>query len=428
MANTISQIPVQVFAQYVIEKLRKSNPFLQYAVDESDKVLGGAVLHIPQAGESPRVVKNRKVFPATAVMRSDSFITMALNVFSTDPTHITWHESNEISYDKTDSVLGDHVETLMEAVGDEILYSWAVGILANGNDNVIPVTSIIRTSGESIDATEEGQTGKRLALTYKELQKAQALMNKQNTPKNDRYLLIESYMLQQLTDSLSSNQMAAFQQTADLANGVVGKLAGFKIMERSTVLKFTAEGVPMAPGAEIAATTNIAALAWQKDCVSKAIGDIKAFQDIDNPEYYGNIFSALVKAGGRCRRADWKGVIAIVQSAVAEPENDAEPAGDAEPETPTISGANAITAAATSGSNVRTYATSNGAGVTASTDADWLSVSASGNQVTFTRTAYDYSTEGSDPRVANVTVGIEDTDVSMTVTVSQAMGANPEAQ
>lgn len=316
-ANSISTIPVEVFATYVVEKLRKTNPFLQYAVDESSSVLGGAVVHIPQAGASPTVVKNRSTFPATAVMRTDSFVTYSLNVFSTTPTHITWHEENEISYDKTDSVLRDHVETLMETVGDEILYAWVTGTLANGNADAIPAASIIRTSGSLVAATESGQTGNRKALSYADVQAAQALMNKQGVAKTDRYLLLETYMLQQLIDSLSSNQMAAFQQTADLANGIVGKLAGFNILERSTVLTFTAAGAPIAPGTAVAATTELASLAWQKDCVSLALGDIKPFQDKDNPQYYGDIFSALVKAGGRCRRADWKGVIAIVQATPA---------------------------------------------------------------------------------------------------------------
>ena len=177
-ANSISTIPVEVFATYVVEKLRKTNPFLQYAVDESSSVLGGAVVHIPQAGASPTVVKNRSTFPATAVMRTDSFVTYSLNVFSTTPTHITWHEENEISYDKTDSVLRDHVETLMETVGDEILYAWVTGTLANGNADTIPAASVIRTSGSSVAATESGQTGNRKALSYADVQAAQALMNK----------------------------------------------------------------------------------------------------------------------------------------------------------------------------------------------------------------------------------------------------------
>lgn len=312
----MSPIPVQVFRDYIIEKLRKVNPFLAFAIIETAFVLGGAVVHIPNAGASPTVVKNRSTFPATAVQRTDSFVTYALNVFTTTPTFVTWHEENEISYDKTDSVLNDHVQTLMEAVGDDILYAWVTGIKSDGTNDTIPAKNIIKTTGSAVAATEDGQTGNRKAFTYADLAKAQALMNKMNVPKTDRYALLESYQYQQLIDSLSSNQMAAFQQTADIANGIVGRLAGFNILERSSVLAFNGN-TPIAPGTALGADSNLGALCWQKDSVALALGDIKPFQDDDNPQYYGDIFSAAVKAGGRCRRQDWAGVIAIVQDAVA---------------------------------------------------------------------------------------------------------------
>ena len=127
--------------------------------------------------------------------------------------------------------------------------------------------------------------------------------------------MLESNMYQELIESLSDNQMAAFQGTANLAEGIVGKLCGFNIMERSSVAYFTAAGVPIAPGTALNATDCVGGIAWQKDCVAKALGDIVPFQDLANPMYYGDVFSALVKAGGRCRRADWAGVAAIVEAA-----------------------------------------------------------------------------------------------------------------
>lgn len=92
--------------------------------------------------------------------------------------------------------------------------------------------------------------------------------------------------------------------------------------------------------------------------------------------------------------------------------------------TPTISGAGTITFDATAGSAVRTYATSNGAGVTAETEAEWLSVTVDGNKVTFTREAYAYDAEGEATRTATVTIGIEGTEASKTVTVTQSMAAS----
>lgn len=313
------KVPQELWASYIIEKLWKENPHLALCYDESQFVTGGSVVYVPQAGAKPTTVKNRSVFPATAVKRNDTAVLYALDVWTTDPSHLPLADQLEISYQKTDSVLGDHVNTLIEAIGDEMLYNWvrAFKPAAGGGttaDN-LPASKKIGTTGEATAVNPvDGQTGTRKALTYADLDAAQAMMNKDNVQKTERYAMLESYMYKQFVNSLSTNQMAAFQQSADLAKGIVGEYAGFKILERSNVLSFTTAGVVNAPGAALAATDNLACLLWQKNSVTKAIGETKLFDDKGNPLYYGDVYSALLKAGGRCRREDWKGVIAIVQS------------------------------------------------------------------------------------------------------------------
>ncbi|MBU4536980.1 MAG: hypothetical protein KJ689_00195 [Bacteroidetes bacterium] len=314
------KVPQELWAQYVVEKLWKENPHLALCVDESQFVKGGSVVYIPQAGAKPGTVKNRSVYPATAVQRADTALVYALDVWTTDPSHLPLADQLEISYQKTDSVLGDHVNTLIEAVGDEVIYNWvrafkpAVGGGVTADN--LPANRKIPTTGaaEAVNG-EDGQTGTRKALSYKELQKAQAIMNKDNVPKSERYAMLESYMYQQFLDSLSANQMAAFQNAADLSKGIVGEFAGFKILERSSVLAFTTEGAAIAPGTALAATDNLGCLLWQKQSVTKAMGDTHLFDDKGNPLYYGDVYSTLLKMGARCKRADWKGVISIVQGA-----------------------------------------------------------------------------------------------------------------
>lgn len=318
MARQNAKVPQELWGSYIIEKLRKTNPHIDLCHDESKFVKGGAVVYIPQAGASPSVVKNRDTFPAAVTKRKDTAIMYALDDYSTDPTQMPWAEGMEISYDKTDSVLGDHTNTLAETLGDELLYSWTRGLKPTSGGGVsveyLPQKNIISTSGIAQDVNpNDGQTGQRKGFTYKDLQKAQSQMNKDNVPKVGRYAIFESYMYQQFIDSLSENQMAAFQQSADLANGIIGKFAGFSILERSSVLAFDSSNQPIIPGQALDATDNLAVLCWQKDSVTKAVGDIGLFQDLGNPVYFGDVYSGIVKMGGRCRREDWKGVIAIVQ-------------------------------------------------------------------------------------------------------------------
>lgn len=317
----IANIPVEIFNSYVVEKLRKTNPHLAYAFDESHDVLGGAVVHIPQAGSSPDVVKNRSTFPATVLRRSDGDITYALDVFSTNPMNVTWQEQNELSYNKMDSIIGDHMSTLAENIGDNAFYYWCKGKkYSDGSyvDAVLPAANILSTTGDATAVNAvDGQTGTRKALTAKDLSNAQSVMDKAKVPAIDRYACLEAYMYQQLLDSLSSNQMAAFQAAADLKSGVVGELYGFKIMKRSSVLAFTSDGTLKAPEVVLDETDNLASFCWQKNSVAKALGETKIFRRDDDPIYYGDISSAGVKFGGRCRRSSWAGVIAIAQGATA---------------------------------------------------------------------------------------------------------------
>jgi hypothetical protein len=316
-----SKIPQEFWSSYIVEKLRRTNPHINLCTDESQYVKGGAVVYIPQAGAKPNTVKNRGFGAATAIQRGDSAIMYQLDVFTTDPTAITYAEASEISYEKTDSVLADHTDTLAEAAGDELTFSWVRGLkpAAGGAITVeyIPVGRQIKTTGTATAVnSEDGQTGTRKAFHYSQLDSGQAKFNKDGVPKDNRYAMFESYMLKEFQNSLSANAMAAFQGTADVANGVVGKYAGFTILERSSVLAFNAAGTaPRFPGEALAADDNLACILWHKGSVTKAFGDTEIFQDLKNPLYYGDIHSALLKLGGRCRREDWKGVAVVVQAA-----------------------------------------------------------------------------------------------------------------
>lgn len=320
MANP--KIPQEFWSSYIVEKLRRTNPHIALCFDESKYVKGGSIVYIPQAGAKPTVVKNRAFGAATAVQRGDTAIMYALDVFTTDPTAITTSEAMEISYEKTDSVLADHTDTLAESIGDELTYNWVRGVkpAAGGGTTVefLPTGRRILTVGTATDVNpEDGQTGQRKAMTYKEAQAMQSKFNKDGVPTNDRYAMLESYMYQEFIDSMSDNQMASFQKSADLANGIIGKFAGFSFLERSSVLAIQADGTFRLPGEALGATDNLASIFWQKQSVTKSLGDTKLFQDMDNPLYYGDIHSGLVKMGGRCRREDWKGVGVVVQAATA---------------------------------------------------------------------------------------------------------------
>lgn len=297
-------VQVEIWEKWIAENLFESNPHLMHAWNADEYVIMGKVVHIPQAGSKPAVVVNRSSYPATAVTRNDTDITYAIDEYTTDPTRIPHADTVELSYPKMESVLGDHREMLQETIGTGILIKWAP--TAAGN--------ILRTTGAS--AAAHIGTGNRKSMTVDDLDKARVAMNKMKVSKKDRYALFDEDMMQQLTRELNVNSARDFSVILDPKTGEIDKLCGFKILTRPTVLTYDAAAGAVSPlGAAANATDNGAVLCWQKNAVERAKGEIKFFEDLNSPTMYGDIYSALIRMGGRIRRADAAGVLAIVQDA-----------------------------------------------------------------------------------------------------------------
>jgi hypothetical protein len=304
-------IQKEIWVNYIIDRLWKDNTFLKYAWNDDDKVLAGKVVHIPNPGARPTTAINRDVFPATAVRRTDTDIVYTLDEYTTDPTHIEDAEKVEVSYDKISSVIGDHIGYLTEDVADNMLLRWL--------DETVTTPQKVYTSGAeapaSADEMDGAPTGNRKQLLANDVRKCQLSMNLQKVPKKNRFALLESNMLDQLLGDLSQTQYRDFSKSMDEQNGVVGKLYGFTIFDRSSTAIYDNTNALKAFGAAGAATDNLSSFFWQQDCVTRALGEVKIFSNVDRPEYYGDIYSALLRMGGRRRRQDDAGVIAMIQSA-----------------------------------------------------------------------------------------------------------------
>jgi hypothetical protein len=298
-------VQVELWKPEIIEGLYKSNEFLRHAYDADSYVIGARVVHIPQAGAPSATQRNRAVLPATIVTRIDTDIVYVLDEYTVDPTRIANADTVELSYDKMSSVIRENCASMWELISDTFLQRWTVNV---------PATYKIAATGTNVPATAPGATGSRKSLTAADVRAAQAMLNKLNVSKTDRFLLVSTDMMQQLLNDtdIKNNFGAALAGIGNYREGVVLKYAGFEIMERSTAVRLDVAGVPKLPEAASATNDNEAAMFWQKDCVERALGEINMFDEYGRPEYYGDIFSFLVRANGRNRRLDNKGVGMIV--------------------------------------------------------------------------------------------------------------------
>lgn len=302
-------VTVEIWVDYIINNLFKNNEFMQYAFNADEHVIGGKIVHIPVAGAKPNVVKNRTTLPAVTVQRTDKDILYAIDEFTSDPTLIPHADTVELSYDKIDSVLGEHIQALRERIADEMLIKWAKSVGGTMPDYA---AQVVPTTGVNVAAHAPGATGNRKKFTKEDIKAVRKLMNQNNISQEDRFILLDSEFMDQLHDDDDLKKRDTAREL-DMKNGVIDRLYGFNIMERSSVNIYDNAGNVKAFGAAAATTDNAAALAWQQNSVERAAGDVEFFEDLQNPSMYGDVYSALVRMGGRIRRE--QGVYSIVQAA-----------------------------------------------------------------------------------------------------------------
>lgn len=298
-------IQKEIWERAIVEDLFADNSFLSKAVNADQWVNAGKIVHIPQAGAASNVVKNRETLPAEIQKRVDTDLTYVLTPYTTDPVLIEHADEVELSYSKRDSVLRQDKLALMDAVAADFIFNWSP-----------KAAKTIETTGDEVDAYTTSATGKRKGICRDDVLGLMTAFNDDEIPQEGRYLLLDAYMYSQLLKDLTSNEVQSFLATADAQRGVLGKLFSFNIMMRSKSALYTTAKAPKAWSAEGAATDRAAALAWHDRSVCRALGEVKAYENIDRADWYGSVYSFLVRAGGRIVRADGKGVRALVQGTV----------------------------------------------------------------------------------------------------------------
>lgn len=298
-------IQKELWQNTIVEGLFADNSFMSKAVNDDMYVDQGKKVHIPNAGAPSKVEVDRGTVPATAKKRTDVDVEYTLNELTTDPIYIPHADMVELSYSKRNSVVSQDRLTLLETAAEQMLYNWAPAS-----------TNFIRTSGaKTVTAHTPTASGNRKALVKADVLALMTKFNADNLPQEDRYLLLDAYMYAQLLDDLTEGDQRAFFASADAQKGILGKLFSFNIMQRSQVLRYATAGSLSKWSASGVATDNAAGLAWHESCLSRALGEVKMFDSMDNPLYYGDVYSFLVRVGGSIRRNDKKGVYALVQQA-----------------------------------------------------------------------------------------------------------------
>lgn len=303
-------LQTEVWIADIQEKLYYGNEFLFLAQDHSEFVRNKTV-HIPQAGGSPAVVKNRTAVNTDPIQRTDTEITYDLDNYTTDPILVKNIEELQISYNKRQSVLGSHIATLSDVVATETLQKWAV----TGS-----TTHVLRTTGADTGTLPHATaTGKRLKLTKEDIARASARMDLDKVPAMERYAVLPAAMFYDLfTDSDLVRSRATLGEDL-IKKGVVAELFGFNIIKRGEVVTYTSAAANnlRAAGAAAAASDCAGAVCFSKFMTSQALGEIMVYINEGDAQKYGDVMSAEVNHGAHFLRDNNVGRVSIAQGYVA---------------------------------------------------------------------------------------------------------------
>lgn len=314
-------VQVEIWTKHIEEEIFKDNAFLRHSFNADNNVINSKAVHIPQSGGSGNVVKNRASLPANVRKRQDTDVIYLIDEFTTDPVLITDADKHELSYDKRNSVLGEDRDKLTETVAEETILNWLrTPAYGTYSAQTIPTSQILETTGDSTTATAPSATGTRKKAKLADLQSMKTKFKREGRWFNDKmYALLTPDMEADLfpaESQVTATYMAAVSE-AERREGVIYKVQGWKIMTRGSVVRLEDDGTIMAPEAIGNATDDEASLFWYEKSVEFAFGGVEMFDDEGNPVYYGDVYSFLVRAGGRARRQDFKGIALLKQAKTA---------------------------------------------------------------------------------------------------------------
>jgi hypothetical protein len=291
MASSTSIYTEHWLKNQVQEKIASANNFLQYSKDHTPFVNNTRV-HIPQAASPSSISVDNSSFPLSVNTRSDSDNYYDIHKFSSDAMQVEDMEAVELSYDLKDSILSQDINEIRDIINDYMLYYWA--------EDAASGSSLVETS----------------SITFDDMLSLAEKFDEDNISRMGRKFIVNPSMAHSLY------KIDRFEKTNDLNNnisidGYVGRLAGFDIFVRDTVLEASGSTGSSAltiipPSVATGVTEYDVGLAWHPDYVSRAFGDVKLFMTDNHPLYQGTLLSFAVRAGGNKMRSDGKGVYGLV--------------------------------------------------------------------------------------------------------------------
>ena len=301
----MARASVTQFARDIARNLYPDNSFYKNSIDDSAFIQGAKVVW-GVSGAKPGIHTDPQVFPLPIKEIGDTSAEYALQLLATDPTRIGDIEAMIVNYAMRENALLEHRDTLSERFASNIAYRWAPALAAR----------IIRTTGGATGTGPAGTTGGRKLAVYADFVNCQTAMNEMDVPLDGRCAAVPASMLGDILKISEFKDYDKLGVGGVIANGAVGKILGFDVFVRSSVVRYSqaTPPVPKSPTSAVVSTDNHGILFWQKSYVRRAEGAAKAYVNADQGILLGTALNFSLYGGGEQRRPDTEeGVIALVQ-------------------------------------------------------------------------------------------------------------------
>ncbi|MDR2147727.1 MAG: hypothetical protein LBE91_14835 [Tannerella sp.] len=165
----------EIFTSIILSLFYPDASWLQ-ELTSMDHMVDNNAINLAEVGADPDVVVDNNVWPLVPLQRTDTGIRIPLATFDTKPTHVTNVDEMETAYDKAESVVRQHTNTLYTRACKSAAY------------NISPTahtaaTPLLKTTGV---ANSSGYK----ALTYNDITDLSLAFDNGDLPQQGRILLL----------------------------------------------------------------------------------------------------------------------------------------------------------------------------------------------------------------------------------------------
>lgn len=267
----MSTLNKQIWISQIMEKFYPEASFLNFAKDMSENVEYDKI-NLADCGFDPEVLINNTTYPIAVAERTDTPLSIELSLYETENTLVRSPQAVELAYDKLESVIYGHRMALRAMAGNKSAHAYTP---TQDTTN----TPVLITTGDN-----NGDGFKR--LVPEDILKLKKRYDLLEVPFENRYLVLDPNHV----EDLILYDLKAFKDITDFKDGQPNRFAGFNILQYTRTAKFdftTRQKLPF--GAVANENTVFSSFSFSSEEVMKAMGNMKMYEKIDDPEQRATI-------------------------------------------------------------------------------------------------------------------------------------------